>query len=526
VWCILLLINSRNALFDNLKDWEDRGFNAMPGHHGEGTASAIGARRRPGVSDYSLQLTVLVTWSAAAILSVYGAVASENPLLWLTCALTLPVGYWVMGGGRSYPILLCILGLYWLQVFADVLGANLRGAVIGEGMSGPYELDAVELSLGALLVMALGMRFGVMSYSQAGRNRVPSVAASSKLEGIRLSRVVVAYFVAVFFVVILAQVANALPALRQPILGFALLKYVCLYLLAIKVFESRGGYHWLAIALLFEVITGLTGYIASYQRSILVLLIAGLSQSRFRKELTLQRILIFVGATAVLLWTSIVWTAVKSEYRDWGNSGTGSQIIDRPFSERVQWLANRLAAGNIDYKNGFEQLVLRVGYTSYYAQTLARLDAGLVPSDLHLWSSAILHVVTPRALFSEKAALSDSAITTLLTNNEFDVNTSASVGWVAEAQVDYGFPGMFLPILLVGIMLGAAIKYFMTRTVPRGVCEAFATSCLVLTFRYEANVDNALGGFLTGFIALALVLRFGYPRIARWLSGRRVRGPV
>lgn len=498
----------------------------MPGNNGEGTASAIGARRRPGVSDHSLQLTLLVTWSAAAVLSVYGAVASENPLLWLTCALTLPVGYWAMGEGRSYPILLCVLGLFWLQVFADLLGASLRGVVLGEGTIGPYQFDAVGLSLGALLVMALGMRFGVMFYSQAGRRKASSVAASSKLEGIRLSRAVVAYFVAVFFVAILTLAASASPALRQPILGFALLKYVCFYLLALKVFESRGGYHWLAIALLFEVITGLTSYIASYQRSILVLLIAGLSQSRFRKELTLQQILIFVAATALLLWTSVVWTAVKPEYRNWANGGTGSQIVDRPFSESVQWLANRLVAGNIDYKTAFDQLVLRVGYTSFYAQTLARLDSGLVPSDLHLWSSAILRVVTPRALFPEKEAINDSTITTLLTGNEFDVNTSASVGWVAAAQVDYGFPGMFLPILLVGVMLGAATKYFMTRTVPLGVCEAFATSCLVLTFTYEANVDKALGGFLTGFIALALVLRFGYPRIARWLSSRRVRGPV
>jgi hypothetical protein len=49
--------------------------------------------------------------------------------------------------------------------------------------------------------------------------------------------------------------------------------------------------------------------------------------------------------------------------------------------------------------------------------------------------------------------------------------------------------------------------------------EAFTTATLFLAFPFEENIDKALGGFITGCLAMALVLRFAYPMIARWLTG-------
>ena len=69
-------------------------------------------------------------------------------------------------------------------------------------------------------------------------------------------------------------------------------------------------------------------------------------------------------------------------------------------------------------------------------------------------------------------------------------------------------------------MLGAAAKYFMTRSAPLLIRQAFATATSFLAFPFAEDIDKALGGFITGFIAMALTLKFAYPILARWLASR------
>jgi hypothetical protein len=122
-------------------------------------------------------------------------------------------------------------------------------------------------------------------------------------------------------------------------------------------------------------------------------------------------------------------------------------------------------------------------------------------------------------LFPDKAALDDSKITTALTGIRIDENTSVGVGYIAEAQVDFGFPGLLLPMLAIGFMLGLATEYFMARPVPALVRQGFAAATSFHVFFFEVDIDKGLGAFITGWLAMALVLKFGYPLIATWLTG-------
>ena len=59
----------------------------------------------------------------------------------------------------------------------------------------------------------------------------------------------------------------------------------------------------------------------------------------------------------------------------------------------------------------------------------------------------------------------------------------------------------------------------MTRPAPLPVTQAFATATCFHFFFFEADIDKALGGFITAWLAMALALRFGYPLMAMWLAG-------
>ena len=151
-------------------------------------------------------------------------------------------------------------------------------------------------------------------------------------------------------------------------------------------------------------------------------------------------------------------------------------------------------------------------------EVLARQEAGSLPNGFNFYSAAVQNVLMPRILFPDKARLNDSKITMALLGGFIDKDTSIGVGYVAQAQVDFGFPGLLLPVLLIGFMIGSAAKYFMSRPAPLLIREAFSTATLFLAFPFAANIDKAFGGFVIACLAMSLTLKYGYPRIAFWLG--------
>src|SRR5437879_3049238 len=72
----------------------------------------------------------------------------------------LPLAVWLMGGRHTYPVLVWLIGLDWLQIAGDVVGADLSDRALGDGWLGRYREQAIFFSLCAVLAMAFGMRCG------------------------------------------------------------------------------------------------------------------------------------------------------------------------------------------------------------------------------------------------------------------------------------------------------------------------------------------------------------------------------
>jgi hypothetical protein len=432
--------------------------------------------------------------------------ASSNWGLWSGCLLTITLAVWILGGKRAHAVLIFMIAMSWLQVVGDVLAADMAGDGLSEGSLGRYRVAAIAASLVSILALAVGMRLG------AGLNREVGgkLAAERTFAPNRLS---IVYILSLAVVQILEIAARSMPALAQPVLAFATMKFVFMYLLATTVFESGRGQHWLALVLGLEVVTGMFGYLGTYQNAVFIVLIA-LAASRGRVSVPM----ILFGSVCVVfvVWMSMVWSVIKFEYR--------SQMYDRPLGERIDWMVTRLFVDPIDYSAAATRLARRLGYTELFAVVIARHDIGLVPSDTNLYSSAVLHVFMPRFLFPNKAVLDDSKITTQLTGISIQDGTSAGIGYVGEAFADFGFPGMLIPLAMLGLMFGSAVRYFMTRSAPWHVRRAFATSAIFLICRFEMDIDKSFGGFVTIFLAMAVALKYGYPIIEGWLTNRAITG--
>ncbi|MCF8478537.1 MAG: hypothetical protein K9G60_16035 [Pseudolabrys sp.] len=294
------------------------------------------------------------------------------------------------------------------------------------------------------------------------------------------------------------------------------MKFTCIYLVAATVFTQGRGYWWLVILLCVEVVNGLTSYFGTFKEAFFLVLIALVAVGR-RPSLRMSAFGAVAMAVVVLL--SLMWTALKPEYRRWVSGFTGEQRVVRSFDERLAWMADRLWTADIDYEKALDDMVGRIDSTFVFSQYLAREDAG---AEFHLPSrylGGLEHVLMPRLLFPDKPALDDSAITTAMTGRVINRNTSISIGYLAEAYYDFGHWWMFLPIAIIGAALGAAGRYFMTRDAPYLIRQAFAATALFSFFQFGTNFNKALGSFAVGFAVLALVLKFGYPLIPQWLAG-------
>jgi hypothetical protein len=458
-----------------------------------------------------------------ALLAVSAAILvalplSSNPGLWLAGLAAFLLSVWLVGGQTAYPVLLWVIAMNWLPIIADVLNADLGNNTLGESTLGPFRIEAVIASFCALMALALGMRCGMHLVGWLVR---PPTETRAGERSISPRQAAMAFFISYPFVLALGVAAFAAPSLRQPVLAFALLKFVCLYLLAAAAIESGRGYGLLALAVSIELVTGFTGFFSDYKDAIFIVLVA-LAASR--RRLTARMLAFGASAMILLVWLSLVWTAIKPEYRYWVSGYSNAQVAIRPIEDRIKYISERVLDGGINYETTYLKLLRRIGYTHYYAQALSRRDAGLVNIPGR-YISAVQHVLMPRVLFPDKESLDDSAVTTALTGEEFTEGTSVGVGYVAEAHVDFGFPGMLLPLLLLGAMMGAGAHYFMTRAAPLVIRQAFTAASLFTAFRYEMNIDKALGGYLVAFIALAVALKFGYPIVANWLMRRPRRRP-
>jgi hypothetical protein len=458
----------------------------------------------------------LSPWALAAACGLIslGSLTSPNAALWAASLLALPLAVWLLGGGQAYRVLLWVIAVNWLQVIGEVVSADLTGKVLSDGLLGPYRVEAILWSLCAIATLALGMRFGTQLGGWLFRSSVQAGSGSAAgAEGVvHLHRVMLCYFASLVVTQILGAVAASVPALAQPVLALKLIKFVCVYLVAAKVFESGRGYGWLALVSLVEMVIGLTGFFASYKEAFIVMLIALASR---RRPMSARIWMFSVAAVVVMVWVSLVWTAVKKEYR--------LHVAGSPFEQRLEWMAERFFVDSIDFHSAVVSLSERIGYTEFYALVLRREENGLIPRYFYFYASAVQHVLTPRIFFPDKAALNDSKLTTALLGIRITGDTSIGVGYVAQAQVDFGFPGLLLPILSIGIVIGGAAKYFMTRSAPLLIREAFTTATLFLVFPYEENIDKALGGLITGLLAMALMLKFAYPTVARWLARSHAR---
>ena len=445
---------------------------------------------------------------------------SPNPSITVASILSLPCFVALLWRRGEPAVLFFTVAIQWLEVTLKVFHANATGISV-EALNLTMFPDVIEakraigLGLIGLLVMAFGMRLGMRGMGVLESQRLRQDAA-----GFSLNRLWIAYLISVALSIWLSMMSQKIYYLKQVFLTLANFRWVIFFILAYTVMYKRQKGIYLVLATLYEILAGFTGYFSkfTYVLFVLFLAITGIGYRPTYKN-TIKLVLI-IGMGVFL---ASCWLAIRDEYRNFLNLGTKQQIILVSLKERFEKLGELFTATRgEDLRRGFNLLLARIAYVDMFGHVLKYVPEFVPHQRGLLWNHAIQHVIAPRLFFPEKPSLpSDSEMTMKFTGLRMasgEEGTSISMGYMAESYIDFGIPGMFVPVLLLGFLWGFIFRFLVLNVQPRIFGYALSVVVLIDTLGFGSNNVKLLGGVLTGLIVMAVASKFIVPLIYRSLT--------
>ena len=455
-----------------------------------------------------------------------------NTLLALYACLVLGVGFALLRRPGEPPILMFIFLYQWMEAGIGPFYANLQGVPLDAVVRylGQNEL-ADFLQLTAILVLTVAIRFAARRSYSGISPRVQAFVAVRPL-GFWLRTFVGAWI----FSAACESLAWRSGGLEQLLLVFAQVKWAAFVLLTMATFAVPGRRKtiWTAMFLI-QFALSIGGFFSSFKEVFFYSLI-GLAASNVRSKARV----VLPGAllAIVLLFLGIVWTAIKPEYRAFVNGGTGQQVVLVNYSARLAEIGHLVSGLDAPgLAAGTDGLIRRTMYFNFFGVVLDRVPNILPYEDGQLWGDAVLRCFMPRLLFPGKSAVNDSTLTNRYTGLRVagaEQGTSISMGYMAEAYIDFGPILMFVPIAMLGLFVG----YFYRRLIVRPGAEAvlgaaLAPFALMPASNLETSVLKLVPALVLSIIPCWAVLKFlgprlfGLPRTRRAYPGirpiRRIR---
>jgi hypothetical protein len=439
---------------------------------------------------------------------------SRDPMVVVVCGFTP----WVLISIIDRPRMPSIVAYYLLWVWAQAATRLLLAALDGESLSdGPFGHDvyrAFWFAMACLVVLAITFRICLGGLAPPSDDQLSEHRRWPPMSLFYL------YLTTAVLSFALVPLATLSVAIAQPVQAVGSLKYVVMFMLFATVLSTGNGTKLLLAVVVIEIIIGFSGLFSGFKTVFIVLLLAALS---LRIALRGSNILGGIATLVVLFGLGVFWTAVKSEYRDVATGSSGFQNISASMTDRVGVLLGKaIHPGEIEWGLATDQLLRRIAYIDFFGATIGVSETAPEPVVFARWRDALEHVAKPRILFPDKAALDDTEIFLRYVRGEVGeegrAGTSISIGYLAENFVDFGFPGMLVPIAIMGVVLGGTLRYFMTRPVAWAVREGIVTaSVLTLSAGMELSLAKFLGSTILVSAVLALCLKFFYPSVSRWL---------
>lgn len=440
-------------------------------------------------------------WLACGLLAV-ASLASPNPLLTAVALLVPALLYTLLWQPGEPPVLAFAATFQWLQAASPVFQADFEGRTITQHPAGQYIEQAAWLSLLVIVVLAVGMSLAV-------RNMRPldNRALARLSQQVSLHRLLVLYLVLLVLSTFLNWLAEHAGGLRQPLLALSLVKWIPLFMIVWATLQANRPRAIMIAVGAIEVILGFSGFFSAFKTVLFLYVLVAIGTVLQGARISKVEASVYALVTLLLV---CFWQAIKVDYRNYLNQGTGQQVVVVSFPARMQFLARSAITVTPDRMLvAIRDGITRLGYIEYFAYTLRHVPAVIPHQNGALWFDALKHVITPRIFFPDKKIINESMRTSRYTGLRvagMSQGTSISLGYPAESYVDFGPVGMYVPILLLGVVLGSVYRYFRITTPNLLVGMSMGVTLMLgYAIYFGMSSISLMGGLVTAVLAFILI---------------------
>ena len=475
---------------------------------------------------------------ALAIAGASGSTDSLGPLLFVTVLLvpiallgpntqlallawaTLMVGIKLLWRPGEPPILLLIFAYQWIQTSIGLFYGNLLGLDVAHWSEhGGQHNQAILLTLISLTVLSLSIRLAIGP-------QVPGL--SQRIRGYILDYPLTSWFAVYVGAWIFSQVCLLIAPLSrgwyQPLLFLSQFRWAAFFLLTVASFAQpkRRKIFWIA-AFTLEFLQSIGGYFSSFS-DVFLYTIVGLAASNVK--LSLRSLVPLAIAGVALVFTGIVWSGIKADYRGYVSNGAKDQTVRVGTAEKFAMIQRLI--GEMDahrFGESTDIMVTRLMYFEFFGVILDRVPAAQPYTGGEIWGAATLSPFTPRLLFPNKPVIDDTKLTEKYTGIHvaaWGYGVSISMGYIAEAYIDFGPELMFAAIAVLGLYMGGLYRWLLGQKGSKvALGAALAPMALMPAHLLESSSLKVIPPLVLSLIGCWFILSVLSKQMARLQSSRQ-----
>ena len=432
----------------------------------------------------------------ACLFLIFLSLFFPNTLITIYALISLLILLHITWPKGHLPIILICLLFQWVQGTMRIFQANFNNQSLNEFSASPFSTQAVFLSITSILTVAIG--FHVVIKNNVLRK---TIFTDIKYNDKKLFKL----FIIFFLISQTIQIINTfLPSgISQITLSISYLQWVIYAILFMNILKNKGDIKYLIFAFILEMSVNLFGYFSNFREVILYTIILCLP---FMTKINFSSLVGYTIVFYLLYLFFIGWTGIKQDFRKKLRDENELSYLERMNSFYDLYT-------NFDNFDEAEQNGLdRLSYTDMLMYSLETVPSIKPYENGKLWLSALQHITMPRFLFPNKKVLNDSEKANLYTNREWageNEQTSISIGYVTESYVDFGKIIMFVPLFILGLIIGLIYNKINSLKSTSVITFAIASTTLFFTkfSLLETSGDKLLGSIVMNFLILYL---FGY----------------
>jgi hypothetical protein len=452
-----------------------------------------------------------------ALTLLFGVLIFKNGVYLLACILTTYLMMvFLFRKNRPGMIVFAFL-LQWAQVVAFVIWMN----------SSDWDINYLSRHADtAVLISCLGLVCIAATFSLT-INKIPIVSESEFARAAQTldeKKVLLLYIISTLFLGGLQFALGSNSGFVQILATLASIKWVFFMVYGFICWVTKKNWLIFVVLVLFEFTTSLYSFFSSFKEVILMTIALGITLVR---QVSFKQVLIGLLAATMLALLFIGWTAIKGDYRNYVNQGKGQQVVEVSRGEAFNKIGEKVGSLSWhDFQLASYLLMYRVQYILHLTKAMDRVPDLIPYEGGHVWWENITFVLEPRLFFPNKPIYEATLKTVKYTGIHYSgrkKGSSFSLGYFADSYVDFGYFGMFFPLIVIGLALAGIYRLFINL---KGVNILFRYGFVNVVF-YEFCSFESDGLFLFGRLLLLTLVyivlaKSVFPRLQSWLSKERV----